>query len=319
MNIPIFFSSNDNYIPYVSVMMQSIMENAQKGRKYEFYVLHRDIKNETMEKLQKQISLFPDFSLNFVDMSPYVKDNVFFISGYVTIETYFRLFIPYIFPNMEKIIYLDGDMVCLVDISKLFDVDICDYLLAGVRDVLTHWYYMPEWKRDKRWFKVCEVLLSMERPENYINAGMLLLNCNKFRETYTMQKVIDTINSRKWRRHDQDVINVLSENKILHIHNAWDYMLDEKYAKYLPENLLSEFMEAKNNPKIIHYKPYSKFHYIQYFEEFWKYATRTPYIKEIVDRMNKNGIIEKGLKDKVFFTLLERIGLLNIIKKIGFL
>ncbi|MCL1947924.1 MAG: glycosyltransferase family 8 protein [Chitinivibrionia bacterium] len=303
MNIPIFFASNDNYIPYVSVMAQSIMENAQKGRKYDFYILHRDIKNETMEKLQKQVNLFPDFSLNFVDMSPYVKDYDFFVSRHVTAETYFRLFIPYIFPDLEKVIYLDGDMVCLADISQLFDIDISDCLIGGAYDPALHLHYTPKRKRNKKWAKISEILLNMEHPEKYINAGMLLINCKKFREIYALQDVLDKTFSRKWHIHDQDVINVLAKDKTFHIHKSWNYFIPEEGAKYLPQNLLNEFLDAQKNPKIIHYKPYAEWYYIQYFDEFFKYATRTPFAKEIVFRMNKNGIIDKGFKHKVCLTI----------------
>jgi lipopolysaccharide biosynthesis glycosyltransferase len=175
-----------------------------------------DIKNETMETLRKQVNLFSDFSLNFVDMSQCIKDYNFFVSRHITIEAYFRLFIPYIFPNLEKTIYFDCDMVCLTDISQLFNTDISNCFVGGVRDysgLLT--YYCPKRKRKRYWTKENEVLFNMEQPENYINSGMLLINCEKFRETYTLQNVLDIAFSRKWQCHDQDVINVLAKDKIL--------------------------------------------------------------------------------------------------------
>ncbi|MCL1947129.1 MAG: glycosyltransferase family 8 protein [Chitinivibrionia bacterium] len=307
MNVAIFFSSNDNYMPYVSVMAQSIMENAQKERKYDFYILHRDIKNETMETLRKQISLFSNFSLNFADMSPHIKDYDFFVSRHVTAETYFRLFIPYIFPDLEKVIYLDGDMICLVDISQLFDIDISDCLVGGTFDPAASWYFAPKKVKTREWKKIFEVVSCMKNPENYINAGMLLINCKKFRETYSMQDIIDKIFSRKWQVHDQDIINVLAEGKIFNIHKSWDYMFDQ-YAKYLPQNLFAQYLQAQKEPKIIHFKPYAVWYYIPHFEAFWKYATRTSYLKEIVSRMNKNGIIDKKLEDKVCVTIRERTG-----------
>jgi len=330
--IPIFFASNDDYIPYVSVMMQSIMENAQNGRNYDFYILHRDIKPESMGKLQSQVSNFLGFSLSFIDMSPYVKDYNFFVSWHITIETYFRLFIPYIFPNMGKVLYLDGDMVCLADISELFNIEISDNFIAGVSDAGLCLHYVPKHKMDKTrkiLAKRFEVLLNMENPENYINAGMLLINCNKFREVYTMQQIIDTITSRKWKYHDQDVINVLAKNKTQRLHKSWNYLPDmiskrnisvydeesscwtyvpEIYSKYVPKEMLAEYLQAQRQPKIIHFKPYAVWHYIQHFDEFWKYATRTPFCKEIVGQINKDGIIGKGLEDKIYFTIRTRTG-----------
>jgi lipopolysaccharide biosynthesis glycosyltransferase len=214
MSIPIFFSSNDNYVPYLSVAMQSVMENAKNGRKYEFYVLYKNIKAEMMETLQKQVNLFSDFSLNFVDVSPYIKNDNFFLSHHITAESYFRLFIPYIFPNMEKAIYLDCDTVCLTDISQLFDIIISDYFIAGVSDAGLCLHYAPKWAVNKKITKPFDVLLNMKHPENYINCGVLLINCAKFREKYTLQDVIDTTLSRKWFCHDQDIISVLAKDDV---------------------------------------------------------------------------------------------------------
>ena len=325
--IPIFFASNDSYIPYVSVMIQSIMENAQSEHKYDLYILHRDIKNETMEKLQNQVSEFSKISLNFVDMSPYIKNYNFFVSWHITIETYFRLFIPYIFPDMEKILYLDGDMVCLADVSELFNTNISDNLIAGASDPGLCLHYVPKkaYKKIKMRF---DVLLNMENPQNYINAGMLLINCKKFREMYTIQDIIDTITSKEWNYHDQDVINVLAKDKTLRLSKSWNYLpdmiskhtyslYDEKrscwtyipqiYEKYVPKEMLEEYLQAQIQPKIIHYKPDSSWYYIQHFEKFWKYATRTPFCNEIVTKMENKGFIGKGLSARIFYSLKRRI------------
>jgi lipopolysaccharide biosynthesis glycosyltransferase len=166
---------------------------------------------------------------------------------------------------------------------------------------------MPKNKRVRKWVNVCEFLLSMKNPQNYINAGMLLLNCKKFRETYTIEYVINTIVSRNWKVHDQDVINALAEDKILYFHKHYNYM-PSIYAKYLPEKYLSEHLDAQKNPKIIHYKPYAVWYYIKHFDEFWKYATRTPFAKEIVAITNKNDIINKELDEKVCITIRQRTG-----------
>lgn len=308
MNVLISFSSNDNYIPYVSVMMQSIMENAQSRRKYEFHIMHTDIKKETMNALQKQISSFSHFSVSFIDMSSYVENNNFFTSRHITVEAYFRLFIPYLFPNIKKIIYLDGDMVCNTDISQLFDMDISDFLVAGVRDTAVSWFFQPKKLQDAYNRNIYEYMLSMENPSDYINSGMLLINCEKFREIYSEKDVINTIFSREWQVHDQDVINFLVKDKILYLDYEWDFMPNGDWAKYLPQDLKIKYIEAEKKPKIIHYKPYSYWWYIPKFELFWKYATRTPFVEKIVDRMNKNGIINQNLEDKICSTIRERNG-----------
>jgi lipopolysaccharide biosynthesis glycosyltransferase len=243
-------------------------------------------------------------------MSPFVKDYDFFISRHVTAETYSRLFIPYMFSNIDKAIYLDGDMVCLTDISELFDFDVSNYLVGGVRDVGIAWYFLPKKYKTNTDKKIYEYLSSLENPSGYINAGMLLINCERFREAYSQKNVIDTVFSRKWQVHDQDVINFLSKDKILHLDYEWDYInMPNNYVRYLPQNLKEKYIAAKKNPKIIHYKPYDVWYYTQYFYEFWKYATRTPFIKEIVERMDKSGFLDENLGNKVCIAVRTRTGI----------
>jgi len=124
-------------------------------------------------------------------------------------------------------------------------------------------------------------MLSMENPTDYINAGMLLINCENFRQTYSEKEVIDTIFSREWQVHDQDIINFLAKDKIFHLNYEWDFMMTS-WAQYLPQNLCEKYLEGGMKPKIIHYKPYLFSWYIPNFQFFWKYATRTPFLDVIV-------------------------------------
>jgi lipopolysaccharide biosynthesis glycosyltransferase len=231
------------------------------------------------------------------------------------VETYFRLFIPYIFPNISKVLYFDGDMVCLTDICRLFDFDISNYLIGAARDNNVAWYFLPRKYKTNRQKKIREYFLSFENPNDYICAGMLLINCEKFRDTYSQKDVIDATFSRKWQDHDQDVINFLAKGKILYLDYGWNYIPTSNFwEKYLPPNIKDEFIAAKENPKIIHYKPYIHWFYVPYFNHFWKYATRTPFINEIVNRMNEKGFVGKGLKDRVLIAIQNRIN--SIVKAI---
>jgi len=313
--IPIFFSANDNYIPIVSVMIRSIMENAVNSkaeRKYEIIILHRGISKEYTEKLREMSIQFANFSIDFHEMI--LEDDAFFISRHITVETYFRLFIPYRFPQYKRALYLDGDMVCQADISELFDTDLSKFLVAGVRDAAVTWYFLPEKKKSIEHRKIYEYMLSMKNPSSYINGGMLLINCEMYREIYSEKNVIDTIFSRKWQVHDQDIINYLAEDKIFHLDYEWDLMPIWKWAKYLPQDLKNKYIEAHKNPKIIHYKPYNCWWYVPHAELFWKYATRTPFIKEIIDKMDKSGLLNENPVSKMWNEVKTEMGYRAILK-----
>jgi lipopolysaccharide biosynthesis glycosyltransferase len=306
--IPIVFSANNYYVPYMATTMQSIMENANQNMQYVFYVLHQEITNNNMNLLRNQISLFPQFSIEFIDVGEHISKYNLYISRHITIEAYFRLFIPELLSEYQKAIYLDGDMIVCTDIAELFDIDLNSYLLAAVRDTGVSWYYTPKHSRDTK--IRFSVLLRLKNHDEYFNSGMLVLNIELFRETISTDKLLELASSREWQIHDQDVLNSLAYGKTLLLNFHWNAMATDNWAKYLPAHLKQEYDEAQTNPKIIHYKPWDYDYYIPHFELFWKYATRTPFINVILERMkSKDSINNKTLKERIVSNIKHRRGI----------
>jgi lipopolysaccharide biosynthesis glycosyltransferase len=286
--IPIVFSSNDRFVPYMSTMIQSIMENAGLNRQYVFYILYREISNNNMDLLRKQIILFSHFSVEFIDVNKYISEYNLYISKHLTVETYFRLLIPYIFSEYQKVIYLDCDMVCCTDIASLFDIDLENKVLAAVWDVYVPRYYDPQFS--SRIKKMHTVLCRQKNIETYFNAGMILFNIGLFRESISIKKIFELAQSKEWSFHDQDVLNIVSEGKTLLLPYHWNFFYTDS-AIYLPEHLKIEYNNAEDSPYIIHYKPWKSVFNVLYFELFWKYATRTPFIDVIISYMKSDGLI----------------------------
>ena len=105
-------------------------------------------------------------------------------SAYCTPYTLLRLLADLV-PNMpEKLLYLDIDMMAGDDISKLYNIDIEDYEYAAVKEKYGKWAIRPD----------------------YINAGMLLLNMKKIRETKLLEKAREKIRTKKMLFADQDAL-----------------------------------------------------------------------------------------------------------------
>jgi lipopolysaccharide biosynthesis glycosyltransferase len=267
------------------------MENADSRRRFAFFVLHSRITEESQKKLGTQVACFSNFTIDFLDVGKILTDCDFFFSNRssnrigITVETYYRIVIPWLFMEYDKVIYLDGDMICLDDISELYDVDISEYMISSCRDILGAYdYYLCNGDTDR--YKI----LGIRNQDDYFIAGMIVFNNRVFRNFITLEKILDFATSRKWNHHDQDVLNVLCEGRILYLSTAWDFSPVEN-ANCLPEHIRQEYLQGEKNPKIIHYaasrKPWNSIFYIKYFEYFWKYATRTPFMDIIVSRMEK--------------------------------
>ena len=105
-------------------------------------------------------------------------------TAYCTPYTLLRLLADQITEIPDKILYLDIDMMCGGDLSKLYNIDIEDYEYAAVKEKYGCWIIRPD----------------------YINAGMLLLNMKKIRETGIMEKARKMLQERKLLFADQDAL-----------------------------------------------------------------------------------------------------------------
>ncbi|GHU62571.1 glycosyl transferase family 8 [Spirochaetia bacterium] len=321
--VPVVFTSSDYYVPYMSVTMQSIMENADKNKKYGFFILHQSISPESMKLLNVQVNCFSNFSIRYIDVTDYFKDFNPDISDsflHLTKEVYFRLLVPYIFDRYDKVVYLDTDMICFIDISKLYDFELHDNMLAASRGVMD----IASYHKYGRNFETKDIitfdgLAALKNPDNYFNSGMLVFNIKEW--NISLDELFEFTISRNWRVLDQDLLNVLCEGKVLLLpleYNFVDFTQNDDShwcLSYLPDYIKKEYIDAQKSPQIIHFqafykKPWNTNRYNVYFEYFWKYATRTEYLTIIIDRMRKNNYIGTlGLREGVIYNIKNREGL----------
>jgi len=312
--IPIVLISDNNYLPYTSVTIQSIVENASPHRYYAFFILHKEISNESMEMLSKQVAAYKQFSVTFIDVSDQLDWKSFFISKQYPVETWFRLLIPDLLHKYEKVIYIDGDMIACTDIGELFDIDLKDKLLAAARDIdAVNWFYGS--KASKKVIGYRNSFPVLKNTGDYFCTGLSVFNIALFREIMPQKKLLEIAMSNEWDFLDQDVLNIASEGKVHFLSWHWGFY-NTRNTEFFPVEILDKYTQASEAPKIIHYvgdKPWKTVFYIPYFEQFWKYATRTPFIDIIVKRMGisksislKEIVVARILKKKFDFKFIVR-------------
>ena len=279
----IFFSLDDHYVPYMSVLLASMLEHASDGHQYILHILSRGLKKKNCLLLEKQIAGDSRFSMEFVDVERYLGDRQFYTESRKDLNQsiYYRLLIPYMFPELDEAVYLDGDMIALTDIAQLENVKTDSCLLAAVRDYQgLSSIYTPA-TDERRYY---EEELELSDVDEVIISGLLVLNMKAFREKWSMKEMLDLAGSREWRHHDQDILNVLSAgNKIL-LDARWNILPDIGIYRHLPDRLYEEWRKGAEKPYVIHFggdrKPW-QYPNIPYAKYFWHYAKKTPFLKEI--------------------------------------
>ena len=263
--IPIFFAIDDGYMPFLAVALESLIDNASKNYYYSIKVLYTNISEENKKKINKYKR--DNVNIEFVDLNYYIekiKDKLY-TRDYYTKTTYFRLFIANLYPQYNKAIYLDSDIIVLGDISELYNVDIEDNLVAAAPDDVI--------QTTRVFQEYAEKVVGVADYRKYFNAGILLMNLDEFRKFNFQEKFLYLLETIKFTvAQDQDYLNRLCKGKVKIIDKGWDRMPIAS-DDYPIENI-----------KIVHFNLADKpWHYdnIKYQEYFWKYAQKTEYYNYI--------------------------------------
>ena len=289
--VRIFFTVDDNYIPYLSTTIASIVNHASKSYTYRLTIIHDGLSAESKKTL-RSFSNNKNIFISFYNVS--VKVNSLSVKldirDYYTITTYYRIFIPDLFPTVNKALYLDSDIVLTDDVAKLYFTDLKDNLVGAVPDASVQEY-------DEFSTYVNEVI-EMDHTK-YFNAGVLLMNLKKLREFGLERRTISLLKRVAFNvAQDQDVLNYLCKGKTLLLDSKWNVMpLGQKHP----------------NPSLIHYnlmfKPWNLTN-VMYEEEFFKYAEMAGVKEQILNARSAIcpqviANILKGVDDVKAFCLAE--------------
>lgn len=280
--IPVFFAVDYKYAPMLGVTLKSMLQNASKDYFYKIYVLTTNLADDLKEKVLNS-SDAKNASIEFISLKEKLDcySNMFHLRDYYSQETYFRLFIASLYPEYDKVLYLDSDLLILDDISKMFNVDLGDNLLGATVEetVLTI----------NEFGEYVEKALGVKR-ENYFNAGIIVINTKKYREEKIQEKFVNLLNRFPFRiAQDQDYLNVLCKDRVHYFDLGWNKTSFENPA-FHNEDL-----------KIVHYKmmwrPW-KYDGITYGDMYWDYANKTPFAQTL-HQMKDTYSEEEKAKDKV--------------------
>ena len=253
MKIHIALSSDENYVPFLATAIISIIENNAGVSNLRFHIISVGISLSSQQKIQEMIvsnneeCVFYDFNKS----KELVGDFIFEVD---IINKYARLYLSKLLPEtIEKVIYLDCDVLVLGSFKKLWEINLENYSFAGVPDVIT-----------------VNHKSSIDIPLHckYFNSGMLLMNLKKFRDEKSLIKVEEFMKTYIKRKikygNDQAVINALFYKDF--------YTLPPKYNCITPFYLMKseqieklygmkifysneELQEAIDKPILVHLTP----------------------------------------------------------------
>lgn len=291
-SIKVISASDSNYVRHLGAMIISLLENTSSKENIEFFIIDGDISSDDKENLYQCTEKY-GCKINFVKLNPECYRDLT-VKSYVSQVTYFRIFLTEILEaSVNKVIYLDCDIIIKGDIAKLWEFDVSQYPLAAVEDV--------GMENTGDFGAVVKRNIAMPRRIKYFNAGVLIINLEKWRTENVSKKLRDYLlaNKEKIVFADQDGLNAVFMEQWLPLPMEWN--LQSGIFELLDKDRITrkDMMDAVLNPLIIHYtekyKPWHSTNIHPLRNEYVKYALLTPW-KDFVSAGNIIFDIVKVLK-----------------------
>lgn len=324
-NVPVVLVSNDYDTPYTAVCMQSIIYHTSAQYHYDIIVLTGDMSESNKQILKNMSKGRSNISVRFYDPEPmlYAYRSKLSIDPRSNIISFYRIALPWLFPDYEKVICMDSDLVLETDIAELFQIPVGDDYLAAVRDVAVQGFAegsdpsFTGYYNDK-----------LQDVANYVNTGVAIYNLAALRRRYGFHDVIQTAQKDHYRMQQQDVINILVDGKCRLIDERWNVLTycngDYKYAiSFAPYEFQQKYGNARKDPFIVHWagcvKPWQKPD-DDMAERFWFYARMSPLYEVILHRLFREAYAfspkQSGVRSLADFILPKGTRRRNFLKKI---
>mgnify|MGYP004608117443 CR=1 FL=1 len=258
MRMDICLSADDNYAKYMGTTIASILSNSKEDEELYFHLLDGGITEENKNKLLS-LKKIKNCEMKFYrpDVEKYKK--WYELGNYASFSPvmFYRLSIAELIKDVDKVLYLDCDIIVNDSLKKLFEIDINDYYILAVKDI----YFIDSRKNIN---------------ESYFNSGVLVINSKLWLKNNVSELFENYyLDNYKNIYGDQDILNYCLKEKVKYLDFIWNYMpLKSLYTGKSIENI-----------KIFHYaasvKPWNNNGRIFYFvDEFWKYYQLTPWFLE---------------------------------------
>ena len=287
-----------NYCHNIGAVIQTIIDNSDE--KCIFHILHDDtLTYDNKEKLVGTINN-SNCGIDFI----YIDVNKIFVESKwinkYSIGSMFRLFIPEMLIDINKVIYLDADIMFNCDIKELWDLNIENYCIGGVSDAgLRAGFELPKNVED-----------GAIKASDYINTGVLLMNLNRIRSKGNMLELCCEYlkNNENSKFPDQDAINYIYHDDILHIDSKYNTLVvvergDEKNNRILKQGVVYH----GNGSSLINYSKLS-----EYDKVFLNKKLATPWAEYVTNNEIINAFSFAYYRVDVLQKLMKKLSKKNV-------
>lgn len=321
MIIPIVHCFNDNYAAPAGVAFLSMLEHARNDDEYHIYACHSDITHEHQRQLMEIVGRFKNAKLEFVDMHNAYEEEFESLNtkGHYSKELIYKMVVPRLFPQYDRMIIADVDCVYQDDIGQIYrlcEENDGDYM-AGVELLHSN---KCNWLLDV--FHIYDDQYTQEEQRVLklgLNAGFMIFNLKKMREEDLTSKFLAYFkaNVHRLKQPEQDTIHICCYPKIQSLPTRT--MICSYLYTVLEEDEKRVWQSALDNPIQLHYaakeKPWNTPSSTK--SNIWfSYLLRTSFYDEVMGKLDQ---YERRTKWKLFGIPILKIYAYGDVKNVRFL
>ena len=295
--IPIVFAFDNNLVMPACVCITSLLSNAKKDTFYDIFILHSEREELNKSVLDRLAMVYDNCSIQYRTVNN-IFDDAFEIRG-ITTPAYYRLLIPELIPEYDKVIYSDVDVIFREDLLAFYNTDLDDNYLGAVDVGVAFRPAIRKYVRD---------VLNLNPSKGYFYSGNLIFNSSLIREAGIVQRFKDLARNA-YTYQDMDVLNIACNGRIHALSPAFclsNYLLEciydrrDEILKYYTPDCIQHAISTG----IVHYngaKPWNGWCYNH--DIWWTYYRRS----FVYDDLNAFEYYKKQINSTEEWSLVKRI------------
>ncbi|MCC3703381.1 DUF4422 domain-containing protein [Rouxiella badensis] len=304
--VPVVICFDDNYAMSGGALINSIARNSHADKNYDIVILENGVSQRNKGRLKDLVKDKPNMSIRFFDVNAFTELKGVYTRAHFSAATYARLFIPQLFKNFPRVLFIDADTVVESDVAELLELDIGNNLVAAVKDIVMEGFVKFNAIAQSETgvqtaSQYLKTRLQMEDPDKYFQAGIILFNVAQMNNENTFAKLMESMIGQVYWFLDQDIMNKVFYDRVHYLPLCWNvYHGNGNTDDFFPNLKLStymSFLEARMHPKMIHYagenKPWNTAD-VDFFDNFLKNVHNTPWEKDVYERLLSHGKISSN-------------------------
>ncbi|MEO1611860.1 MAG: DUF4422 domain-containing protein [Pseudomonadota bacterium] len=292
-HVNIAFSADRAFLPHTAAMLASVKRHCAADRVYNLFFLHSGIAPTEIEVLQGMLADAPNMRLTPIAVGDRFADAYRSKVRAPSNATYNRFLLFTLLEGLDRLLYLDVDMVALGDVAEIFDYDLGDAQVGAVTDyIMTRGLVVKARLKakdieDLRQYQADQLKMNDEEVARYFNAGLLLFNFAAMDVRKVGRELTEMAMTGQYFFRDQDILNSYFRKSLCKLPARFNVFnsLANRYAN-VPVDNHAEAMAAKRDPLIVHYasaefKPWRNPD-VHFGQHYWEALRQTPFYQDVL-------------------------------------